>query len=46
MDLLSLIGRSSELFSDDISDYEKKITEIISNSSFLVIGGAAQSDKL
>jgi len=40
MDLLSLIGRSSELFSDDISDYEKKITEIISNSSFLVIGGA------
>jgi FlaA1/EpsC-like NDP-sugar epimerase len=37
---LSIIGRSSPLFSNDISIYEKEISGIIKNSKFLVIGGA------
>jgi len=37
---LNLIGRKSELFADDIKKNEKKIKEIITNSSFIVIGGA------
>lgn len=40
MDVLSLIGRKNELFSQDISRYEKELNEIVSSSSFLVIGGA------
>lgn len=39
-DVLSLIGRDKELFRADISEHEKELVEIISNSSFLVIGGA------
>ena len=38
--ILSLIGRTKPLFSSDITEYEKTITEIISSSRFLVIGGA------
>jgi FlaA1/EpsC-like NDP-sugar epimerase len=38
--ILNLIGRKSELFDNDIKIKEKKIKEIIINSSFLVIGGA------
>jgi FlaA1/EpsC-like NDP-sugar epimerase len=38
--ILNLIGRKSELFHSDIQIKEKKIKEIIINSSFLVIGGA------
>ncbi len=37
---LNLIGRKSDLFDDDIKRNEKKIKEIIQNSSFIVIGGA------
>lgn len=40
MNILKLIGRSSEIFEDDIALYENQITEIINNSSFLIIGGA------
>lgn len=40
MDVLSLIGRKTELFVHDISKKEKELQEIVSNSSFLVIGGA------
>ena len=40
MNILSLIGRTEELFSKDISSSEKELTSIVSNSKFLVIGGA------
>lgn len=38
--ILSLIGRTRALFEDDIKNYEKTLKEIITQSSFLVIGGA------
>jgi len=38
--LLSLIGREEELFDKDIQTNEAELKSIISNSSFLVIGGA------
>ena len=40
MSYLQLIGRSEELFKEDILHRENEIKDIISNSSFLVIGGA------
>jgi len=40
MDILSLIGRERELFSSDINKYNQELKDIISASSFLVIGGA------
>lgn len=40
MNILSLIGRSKALFSDDISTHEKELSTVVSSSSFLVIGGA------
>lgn len=40
MNILSLIGRTEELFSNDIRSHEKELREIVSSSSFLVIGGA------
>lgn len=40
MDVLELIGRKKELFTDDISDYEVTLKDEIKNSTFLVIGGA------
>ncbi len=39
-DILSLIGRDSELFSPDILAYEDELSHIVSLSRFLVIGGA------
>jgi len=38
--ILSLIGREKELFSNDITNHESQLAEIVSNSSFLVLGGA------
>lgn len=38
--LSSLIGREEELFDKDIRANESELKSIISNSSFLVIGGA------
>ncbi len=38
--ILSLIGRNKELFVHDISTYDKELQEIVSSSTFLVIGGA------
>ncbi|MDX1652441.1 MAG: UDP-N-acetylglucosamine 4,6-dehydratase [Brumimicrobium sp.] len=38
--MLSLIGRKKELFADDILSLEKDLREIISESKFLVLGGA------
>ena len=40
MNILKLIGREKELFISDILIYEKQLSNIISTSSFLVIGGA------
>lgn len=40
MNILSLIGREKELFSDDINAYKFQLSQIVSSSSFLVIGGA------
>ena len=40
MDILSLIGRTKNLFEDDINALNKDLKEIVSSSSFLVIGGA------
>jgi len=38
--ILNLIGRTKELFVDDIKIHDKELRKIVSNSSFLVIGGA------
>jgi len=38
--ILSLIGRENELFSNDIKTHEKELSEIVSNSRFLVVGAA------
>lgn len=40
MDILKLIGRNSELFNHDIQKYDIRLREIVSQSKFLVIGGA------
>lgn len=38
--ILNLIGREKELFLEDLKQNEEKLKKIISNSTFLVIGGA------
>lgn len=40
MDILKLIGREKELFTEDIQRNEKELSEIVKSSHFLVIGGA------
>lgn len=40
MKILSLIGRNNELFQNDINNYELELKEKVSQSKFLVIGGA------
>ena len=40
MNILNLIGREKELFEDDIANHDQQLKEIVSNSRFLVIGGA------
>lgn len=40
MNILPLIGREKELFIDDIDAYAQQLSDIVSTSSFLVIGGA------
>ena len=40
MNILKLIGRDIEIFTKDISNKEQELTKIVSESSFLVIGGA------
>ena len=40
MDILKLIGRTAPLFDDDISSHRKELEALVSNSRFLVIGGA------
>lgn len=40
MEILHLIGRQQELFSEDISKHEQELSELVGSSKFLVIGGA------
>ena len=40
MDILNLIGRSEEIFSNDVQSVEIELTEKVKSSTFLVIGGA------
>jgi len=40
MDQLALIGRNKELFVNDIQKYQNNLNEIVSSSTFLVLGGA------
>jgi FlaA1/EpsC-like NDP-sugar epimerase len=40
LNILELIGRKNRLFHIDISNNEKKISDIISTSRFLILGGA------
>jgi len=40
MDILNLIGRKEGLFDSDIVRFNDKLSDIITNSSFLVLGGA------
>lgn len=40
MNILSLIGREKELFTEDITKYDSELRRIVSSSNFLVIGGA------
>ena len=40
MDILSLIGRNSPLFDSDLEKLELEMCQIVSSSSFLVLGGA------
>ena len=39
-DILSIIGRENELFADDVGRHEIELQNIISESKFLVLGGA------
>jgi len=38
--MLSLLGRTQPLFDDDIKEHEQELTDIVSSSKFLIIGGA------
>jgi len=40
MNIIELIGRNNELFTDDISNHEKQLAQFVETSRFLVIGGA------
>jgi FlaA1/EpsC-like NDP-sugar epimerase len=40
LDIARLIGRKQDFFDSDVNKYEKEISEIVKESSFLVIGGA------
>lgn len=40
MNILNLIGRDTELFEADIRKHEQVLSDVVSSSSFLVLGGA------
>ena len=40
INMLSIIGRSNNIFRNDINKYEHSLSKIVSKSSFLVLGGA------
>ena len=39
-EILNLIGRTKELFVEDVNQYSNILKEEVSSSDFLVIGGA------
>ena len=39
-DILALIGREAELFAEDVGRFEKELSALVHDASFLVIGGA------
>ena len=45
MNILKLIGRNQELFTNDIVKHEAELTDKVKSSSFLVIGGAGSIGK-
>ena len=40
MNVLNLIGRTEALFNNDLEQCEEELKQKISNSSFLILGGA------
>ena len=40
MNTLQLLGRTEQLFTDDFNSNQIKLSEVVSASTFLVIGGA------
>lgn len=40
LDILNIIGRSQKLFNTDLEDFDREICDLVSCSSFLVIGAA------
>ncbi|MFA7450094.1 MAG: UDP-N-acetylglucosamine 4,6-dehydratase [Bacteroidales bacterium] len=40
MNVLEIIGRKKELLTDDLANHEEKLSQIVSISRFLIIGGA------
>jgi len=38
--MLNIIGRTSELFTQDIQNHQAQLAEIVCKSQFLVLGGA------
>ena len=40
LDILNIIGRSQKLFNADLEDFDAEICDLVSCSSFLVIGAA------
>ncbi len=40
LSILNLIGREKELFTQDVNSHESELQRVVSNSTFLVIGGA------
>ena len=40
MNIINLIGRDTQIFTNDVISKEKDLTRIVSSSSFLVLGGA------
>jgi UDP-N-acetylglucosamine 4,6-dehydratase len=40
MNILKLVGRQEEIFQKDIFKYEEELSNVVRNSTFLVIGGA------
>lgn len=43
MDILNLIGRKKDLFSQEVHHHEKRLSDAACSSKFLVIGGAGSS---
>jgi nucleoside-diphosphate-sugar epimerase len=45
MDLSAVVGRSSELFAEDVSDFDQELRALVNGTRFLVVGGAGSIGK-